>query len=110
MARTIGIFWLGVARAWRGHGAGVTREFPVPPGDAPGWPHHKPVSRCCFVCYGGLGWGREEECEEEGGDGMGGEVEPFPIFLVRWGLSVKPCGGRRQLRHGAKRWRLPCGP
>eukprot|EP00661_Eupelagonemidae_sp_cell13_P020279 gene20279-biopygen11586 len=25
-------FWLGVARAWRGHGAGVARACPVPPG------------------------------------------------------------------------------
>eukprot|EP00661_Eupelagonemidae_sp_cell13_P000661 gene661-biopygen12161 len=32
VARAIGMFWLGVARAWRGHGAGVARAFPVPPG------------------------------------------------------------------------------
>eukprot|EP00661_Eupelagonemidae_sp_cell13_P010565 gene10565-biopygen4786 len=34
VARTIGHVWLGVARAWRGHGAGVARACPVPPGQA----------------------------------------------------------------------------
>eukprot|EP00661_Eupelagonemidae_sp_cell13_P013621 gene13621-biopygen5038 len=27
VARAIGTFWLGVARAWRGHGAGVARAL-----------------------------------------------------------------------------------
>eukprot|EP00661_Eupelagonemidae_sp_cell13_P025422 gene25422-biopygen22493 len=31
VARAISHFWLGVARAWRGHDAGVARAFPVPP-------------------------------------------------------------------------------
>eukprot|EP00661_Eupelagonemidae_sp_cell13_P010259 gene10259-biopygen9321 len=26
VARAIGMFWLGVARAWRGHGAGTSRS------------------------------------------------------------------------------------
>eukprot|EP00661_Eupelagonemidae_sp_cell13_P018446 gene18446-biopygen6915 len=31
LARVIGTCWLGVARAWRGRGAGVARACPVPP-------------------------------------------------------------------------------
>eukprot|EP00661_Eupelagonemidae_sp_cell13_P014903 gene14903-biopygen2119 len=33
VARAIGDLWLGVGRAWRGHGAGVARAWHVPPGD-----------------------------------------------------------------------------
>eukprot|EP00661_Eupelagonemidae_sp_cell13_P024303 gene24303-biopygen11892 len=40
--------WLRVARAWRGHGAGVARACPVPPGSAgPLFKHHVSHRQVC---------------------------------------------------------------